>query len=256
MSIHKIIASISTEEGRINLIYNGRGRAMTEESPDGSISYEIDDPCPMIIWPPLKSTAGIVDLSYPPRSLQEAYEIINQLYCGCEWEDLRYNEPYSGEIEGGIIIHRIAHTLPDGFAVREGFISFSLNGTVYHSSGHNYEGLDIAAYHLSPDGKLVGEWIRPGIDGTVWASPLVIRGVDDDYYRLVSTSPIDVDTVERVLHLAQEMEEAARLEAEHEPRAIRQAEAERAEQRRKQWLENHPDALRDRRPERRTRGSR
>lgn len=161
-----------------------------------------------------------------------------------------------GRINRGIIIHRIAHTLPDGFAVREGFMSFSLNGTVYHSSGHNYEGLDIAAYHLSPDGKLVGEWIRPGIDGTVWASPLVIRGIDEDYDHLVSASPIDVDTVERVARLAQEMEETARWEAENKPRAIRQAEAEDAEQRRRQWIENHPDALRDRRPERRARRSR
>ena len=98
MEINKIIASISTEVGRINLVYHGRGQAMTEESPDGSIRDEIDDPCPLLIWPPLASSAGIADLSYPPRSLREAYEVVNQLYSGCEWNDLQYVDEYSGEI--------------------------------------------------------------------------------------------------------------------------------------------------------------
>lgn len=68
-----------------------------------------------------------------------------------------------------IIAHNFTHVLPDGFTVRDGYMSFRLAGQIWHTSGWtNPESGSIFCYSKRGS-QFIGEWLDP--DGYAVATP-------------------------------------------------------------------------------------
>lgn len=82
----------------------------------------------------------------------------------CAWAEQAY-EYTAGMADSrhmkNYIFHSRNRVLPDGFHVREGYITFRLSGVLYHSSGcadfPDYGHPSLWAYHRGPDGEFIGE---------------------------------------------------------------------------------------------------
>lgn len=60
-----------------------------------------------------------------------------------------------------IIMHNGKHTLPDGFTVKDGYMSFRLGGRIWHTSGWVDRESGCIYCYRKDGSRFVGEWLHP-----------------------------------------------------------------------------------------------